>query len=119
MENRRNYLTRTGYVRISDILPTEMKEAMRAEARMVAETTERRIHITVAETYNTQRKLGSVNVRDIREHGTLIPALYDSPQLRRGLEDITGHKVSDCDWENERMTMTRQTKPGDTRLALG
>ena len=111
---RQNNLTRTGYVRVSDILPAKMKEALRVEARMIAEANERRIDITVAETSNTQRKMGSVNVRDIRETGELIPQLYESPQLRRGLEDITGHTVHDCDWENERMTMTRQTKPGDT-----
>ncbi len=111
---RRNRLTREGYVRISDLLPDDLKEEMRAEARDVVDASERRIDIRVAETSNTQRKLGSVNVRDIREHGIIIPALYDSKQLRRGLNDVAGHSVLDCDWENERMTMTRQTKPGDT-----
>lgn len=111
---RRNQLTREGYVRISDLLPGELKEEVRAEARRIVDASERRIDLRVAETSNTQRKLGSVNVRDIREHGTIIPLLYDSQQLRRGLNDLAGHKVLDCDWENERMTMTHQSKPGDT-----
>lgn len=112
--SRRNSLTRDGYVRVSDLLPEDLKEEVRAEARQIVELFERRIDIRVPETYNTQRKLGSVNVRDIRQHGTIIPRLYDSPQLRRGLNEAAGHQVFDCDWENERMTMTRQTKLGDT-----
>lgn len=111
---RRNQLTRNGYVRISDLFPEDLKEDMRAEARRIAEQAERRIDVRVAETSNSQRKLGSVNVRDIREFGQVIPLLYDSQQLRRGLNDVAGHQVLDCDWENERMTMTRQTRPGDT-----
>jgi len=111
---RRNQLTREGYVRVSDLLPEDLKEEVRAEARAIADAAERRIDVRIAETSNTQRKLGSVNMRDIREHGAIIPLLYDSKQLRRGLNDVTCHKVLDCDWENERMTMTRQTKPGDT-----
>ena len=112
--SRRNAFTKEGYIKVSDLLPDELKEELRAEARQIVDTSERRIDIRVAETDNTQRKLGSANVRDIREHGSIVPMLYDSPQLRRGLNDIAGHQVLDCDWENERMTMTRQTKPGDT-----
>jgi hypothetical protein len=111
---RRNTLTRTGYVRLSNLLPDDLKEAVRAEARRIISAAQRRIDITVAETYHTPRKMGSVNVRDIRKFGAIVPQLYDSPQLRRGLSDVTGHPVLDCDWENERMTMTHQTRPGDT-----
>ncbi|KZL21056.1 hypothetical protein PsAD2_01048 [Pseudovibrio axinellae] len=107
-------MTRSEYIRVSVLLPPALKELVRTKAREIATAAGRRINITVTETSNSQRKLGSINAYDIRKHGDLIPELNGSLQLCRSLEDTTGHYVSDCDWENERMTMMRQTKSGDT-----
>lgn len=114
MAERRNDLTRSGYVKVSELLPLDLMEDLRAEAREIVQAAARRIDIQVKETGYSPRRMGSVNVRDIRTHGNLIPRLYDSQELRRGLEQVTGHAVLDCDWDNERMTMTHQSKPGDT-----
>jgi len=111
---KQRQLLRNGYVLLSDILPDTLVKAIRDEGRHIVENAARRIDITVKETSNSPRKLGSVNVRDIIEFGSLIPELYHSTALRKGLEQITGHDVLDCDWENERMTMTHQEKAGDT-----
>lgn len=114
ISTKRVSLTKYGYVLVSDLLPKDLIEEIRQEGRRIAQKAARRIDIRVQETSGSPRRLGAVNVRDIRQNGQLIPLLYDSAALRAGLEQITGHGVLDCDWDNERMTMTHQQEPSDT-----
>jgi len=107
-------LASTGYVRLNDLLPENWKQVLRDEAIRLTEQSARRIDIVVETTDNSPRKMKTVNFSEITKNSPFIQSLYSSPALRKVLDTVAGTKISDCDYDEERMTMTRQENAGDT-----
>lgn len=102
------------YARLSGLLPDELVAALRAEARVLADTNTRRIDITVPVTGNTPRKLASIPGSLFASHGRLFSALYNSVEFRRLLSEVVGTAVLDATYEDEKFTGTQQNQVGDT-----
>jgi hypothetical protein len=111
---RRHALLREGYIKLTPLLPRHVMAALQEDVRSIVNQAARRIDITVAQTGNTPRKMSTVNFSDINAYGELVPHLYGLQSMRELLDSIAGHPVRDCDYPPERMTITKQEKPGDT-----
>lgn len=111
---RRHALLREGYVKLTPLLPPHVMAALQADVRSIVDQAARRIDITVAQTGNTPRKMSTVNFSDINEYGEFVAHLYALKPMREFLDRIAGHEVRDCEYAPERMTITKQEKPGDT-----
>ncbi|MCF4126196.1 HalD/BesD family halogenase [Methylobacterium sp. SyP6R] len=110
----RQQLRRDGYVRLTNLLTDELKARLRHEVTALTETRSRRIDIKVQTTDNSPRKMRTVNYTEISNASPFISELYRLPGLRSLLDRIAESAVRDCDFDNERMTITRQDQIGDT-----
>jgi len=110
----RHTLLRDGYVKISDYLPRTVMASLQSDVKSIVDQAARRIDISVKATGNTPRKMSTVNFEDINKYGKFAPSLYGLKPLRNFLDLIAGHQVRDCEYQPERMTITKQEKPGDT-----
>ncbi|HEX4792112.1 MAG TPA: hypothetical protein VH372_26835 [Actinospica sp.] len=102
------------YARLTGLIPDSLVAALRAEARVLADTNTRRIDITVPVTGNTPRKLSSIPNSHFTEHGPVFSALYSSPEFRNLLSDVVGTPILDATYEDEKFTGTQQNRVGDT-----
>lgn len=107
------YLTED-YARTTDLIPTAITERLRAEARSLVDSNTRRIDIEVAATGNTPRKMGSLPYTHFAEQSQEFLALYSSQSFRDLLAEVVGTPVLDATYDDEKITGTHQTKPGDT-----
>lgn len=111
---RAEQLQREGYVKISELLPRDLMEKLSVEVKSIVEAAARRIDIAVPETGNSPRKMRTVNFADITRLGRIAPALYYAREMRDFLSSLAGHRIEDCAYENERLTVTKQDTKGDT-----
>lgn len=102
-----------GYLKLTNLVPTALKAAIRSEVLELLDQGNR-IDITIPETGNTPRKMTTVGMRTIEEHGRLVPEIYKSEPLRAFLARITGGPLHGCPWEEEWYVIIRQEKAGDT-----
>jgi len=56
----------------------------------------------------------TVNFKEISNGSKLISQLYYSKAIRELLDSVSNSNVLECEYENERMTITRQEQVGDT-----
>ncbi|WP_375411820.1 phytanoyl-CoA dioxygenase family protein [uncultured Bradyrhizobium sp.] len=110
----RNNLLRDGYIRLTELLPRNVMAALQKDVKSIVAKAARRIDITVEHTGNTPRKMSTVNFADITKFGEFAPSLYALKPLRNLLSQVAGHDVRDCEYQPERLTITKQEKPGDT-----
>jgi len=104
---------REGYVKISDLVPPEVKAPMREEVyRLLAHA--KRVDTTLKETSHTPRRMSTVGARHIIEHSSLICELYESSSLRDFLSRLAREPVLPCPYEPERFVITKQYRAGDT-----
>jgi hypothetical protein len=111
---KRHALMREGYIKLTELLPRTLMEAVRRDVKQIVDCAARRIDILVEQTGNSPRKMSTVNFADITKYGKLVPDLYYARPMRQLLNNIAGHPVINCDFESERLTITKQEKPGDT-----
>lgn len=104
---------RTGYVKLRQLVPDEIRAMVHEEVKRLF-TEAHRIDIRLPATGDTPRKMSTVGARRIAERGRVIPAIYDSEPLQRLLGRITGEPLFSCPWEGERYVITRQERSGDT-----
>lgn len=107
------HFRREGYVRIRDLVPDDVRDAVRAEAEQLLEHA-RRIDTTLKTTGDTPRRMSTVGYQYVAKHGTLIPAIYDCPAVTAFLSRLAREQVVPCPYEPERIVMTKQERSGDT-----
>lgn len=115
MKQIRNVFRRNGYFNFKDFtfLPLGLLEDVHGEVHSLLDSHSVRRDVTVASTGNTYRKMYNVNQPEIKSGGSLIPAIYESPAVRRFLGNIAGDDVASC-WEQEQYLITKLSHPGDT-----
>ncbi|MEW1860524.1 ArpA protein [Streptomyces sp. NBC_00669] len=107
------HFRREGYVKVSGIVPPDLKRAIGDDARRLLDQA-KRIDTTLKETSNTPRRMSTVGFRHIADNSELVPAVYESPALLEFLSRLAGERVLPCPYEPERFVMTKQEKVGDT-----
>jgi hypothetical protein len=105
---------RYGYVKLSQLIPDDLKAEVTQEVNRLLELHAKRIDILMKETGNTPRKMSTVSQQYIAEDSTLIPAIYDSAVLKSFLSRIAHEPVLACPWEEEKYVIIKQDRPGDT-----
>ncbi len=115
MKEMRNSFHKNGYLNFKDytFLPEAMLKSVHAEVHNLLGRNSVRRDVTVASTANTYRKMYNVNQPEIKSDGVLIPALYESPALKRFLGNIASDDLASC-WEQEQYLITKLSHPGDT-----
>lgn len=104
---------REGYVKISNLVPPDIKEAIWEEVCRLLEHA-RRIEIRLKETSGTPRRMSTVGAGHIKQHSPLVCELYDSQALRDFLSAVAREKVLACPYLPERFVITKQDRAGDT-----
>ncbi len=102
------------YARTTSLIPADLVNLLRGEARELADLNDRRIDITVPVTGNTPRKLGSLPNPLFQKHSKLFTALYNSTEFRALLSAVVGTPILDATFEDEKLTGTHQNRVGDT-----
>lgn len=110
---RRDFLQR-GFTILPFLAPDRVKTAIADEIEsLVAEHGVRR-GISFKETGHTPRHMRNVRHKEISDHGSVIPAVYSSPDLLRALGRVAGEPVLMCPYEPERYVITELERSGDT-----
>jgi hypothetical protein len=104
---------REGYVKITDLVAPDIKEAVREEVYRLLEHA-RRIEIRLKETSGTPRRMSTVGAGHINRHSPVICELYDSPALQDFLSAVAREPVVACPYLPERFVITKQDRAGDT-----
>ncbi len=105
---------RLGFVKIPSLVPTRTKQAVAREARLLVDEHGVRREFAMAQTDRTPRRMRNVRYAEIVRHGSVVPAVYDRPDLRAALTAIAGEDVLACPYEPERFVITELTESGDT-----
>lgn len=108
-----NQFNRDGFIKISDVVPAEVKALIHEEAYRLLAFSERR-DITLATTDHTPRKLSIVHSDMVMSHGQHILELSEDASLLDFLALITGEKLYKNIKSDERFVITKQTQIGDT-----
>ena len=112
-EARRQFEER-GVVRVSFLAPTAIKELLALEVEELVTSHARRHSLAFPETGNTMRCMRNVRHDQIKDFGSIIPALYSAPALREVLATIAGEEVLECPYEPEQFVITALEQSGDT-----
>lgn len=110
----RNRFRRDGFVMVSDIVPAQTKEAVRAEVAGLLEQHAERRDLLLKTTGDTPRFMSVVRSELIAEQGDLITTLYECPALLSAVESIGGERPHPCPAKDEEFLITRQERVGDT-----
>ncbi|WP_458860717.1 HalD/BesD family halogenase [Streptomyces kunmingensis] len=110
---RREFLTR-GFTKISFLAPEETENAIAGEIESLVESHGVRREMRFDETGGTPRRMRNVRHREIREHGSVIPAVYRSAEFRAALSRVAGERVLECPYEPEQYVITELQHSGDT-----
>ncbi|WP_194832865.1 hypothetical protein [Nocardia sp. XZ_19_369] len=104
----------SGFTTIGFLAPDTVKAAVRAEAEALITAHGIRRELRLAETGHTPRRMRNTRRSEIHRHGTVIPALYESEELRHAVAAIAGEPVLRCPYEPEQFVITELTASGDT-----
>lgn len=105
---------RDGYLRISEAIPDDLKNALAVEARQLLDNYAVRRDVIIPETGNTPRRLSTVSQPQIQKSATIIPQLYRSEKLMTFLGGIAGATLHPCPWPEERFLILKHHAKGDT-----
>lgn len=108
------HFRRHGYVKVPDLVPPMVYDAVRAEALSLLDAHARRIDLHLKETGGSPRYMSTVGQQAIARDATIIPTVYESAELKRFLGRLAGEPVVSCPWEEEKYVIIRQEKAGDT-----
>jgi hypothetical protein len=103
------------YVELNDLLPCSVAAALRAETTELFAVHGIRRDLRMAATAQTPRRYTLLAYEAIACHGTLVPALYESPTLREVLGAIAGRgTLVPVPYTPERIIATRLERREDT-----
>lgn len=105
---------RDGYLKLSNLVPTEIKTQLRVETLALLKRYAKRRDANIEHTDYTPRKMSNVVQHDIAQKGRIIPKLYESAELMNFLSLIAKDQLTPCPYEPEKFLITRQEKAGDT-----
>ena len=110
----RGRLARDGFALVSDIVPAEVKQPVRAEVLSLLDDHAERRDLRLQTTGGTPRFMSVVRSETIAERGGTITDLYGCPSLASALEQIVRERPQPCPAKDENFLITRQEKVGDT-----
>jgi hypothetical protein len=109
-----NRFKRDGIVIIPQVMPLEIRKAMKEEALRLLELFSERRDLKLATTGNTPRKMSVVTSETIAANSELINTIYRSNALLKFLEALAGEPLLPCPSKDEEFLITRHEKSGDT-----
>jgi L-lysine 4-chlorinase len=110
----RNRFARDGFVLVPDIVPSELKRAVRTDVEdLLARHAERR-DLLLRTTGDTPRFMSVVKSELIAAESELITALYACPALLSVVAGIAGERPYPCPSKDEEYLITKQERAGDT-----
>lgn len=107
-------LARDGFALVSDIVPTGLKQQVRADVLSLLDHHAERRDLRLRTTGGTPRFMSVVRSEIVAEQGTTITQLYGCPSLVSALELLVGERPQPCPADDEKFLITRQEKVGDT-----
>lgn len=107
-------LLRDGYLKISDIVPTDVKQEVAIEAKKLLDELAIRRDLHIEVTANSPRFMSNVRQQDVAKHGMIIPAVYHSEALIGFIGVLAHEPIIPNPWEFEKFIVNRQEKAGDT-----
>jgi hypothetical protein len=110
----RNRFDRDGFVLVSNIVPAELKQDVRAEVLNLLEEHAERRDLLLKTTDDTPRFMSVVRSEIIAQRGKLITELYGCAPLISAVERIVGERPHPCPAEDEEFLITRHERAGDT-----
>jgi hypothetical protein len=108
------HFRREGYVKIPGLVPQDLFDEVSVEVNRILDLHERRIDLKIKVTGESPRYMSTVNHASISSTSDLVPAIYDSAELKGFLSRIAREDVVECPYEEERFICTRLHKKGDT-----
>lgn len=105
---------RDGFIKLTNMMPLEIRQAMKAEAIRLLDLYSERRDLKLATTGNTPRKMSVVHSEVIAENSEFINKVYRSESLVSLLESVAGEKLLPCPSKDEEFLIARQEKCGDT-----
>ena len=105
---------REGLVRIDDLLPKELADALSEEAVHLLRHHSRRREVVLPSTGNTPRAYRSVARDVIATHGKLIPWFFHNEAIREFLSEVAGERLHKVPYEPEEFIVNSQEAIGDT-----
>lgn len=99
---------------LGKILPRQFQKRLIEEARTLLEKESERRELMVKESGGTPRAYYSVGRDSIVEHGTYIPAVFNSNRFRTFLGKIAGQEVHPVPYDPEAFVINSLSTPGDT-----
>ena len=101
-------------VSISDLIPPDLNQKIRKEAKHLLSTEAKRRDLNIASTGNTPRHYSSVGRDQIKDGGTYIPAVFESDAILEFLSKIAGEPLNRVPYVPEEYIINSQNKAGDT-----
>lgn len=105
---------RDGMIIIRDIVPSNLRHAVREEVLSLLDRFAERRDLRLATTGNTARRMSVVPSETIAAEGKLISMLYQSEVLKAAVRQLTGRPLLPCPSKDEEFLITRQERVGDT-----
>jgi len=110
----RNRLGRDGFILVTEIVPAEIKQVVKAEVLELLDKHAERRDLLLKTTGDTPRFMSVVRSEIIAERGDVITTLYGCPSLASTIERIAGEAPHPCPADDEEFLITRQERAGDT-----
>ncbi|MFI9589320.1 hypothetical protein [Nonomuraea sp. NPDC052265] len=114
LRTARETLARFGYAKVSFLVPQSIKVEVGREVVELSSSAGVRRDLAFRETDGSPRRMRNVRHKEITEHGTVIPEVYELTSLRALLSQVAGEDVLLCPYEPERYVITTLEKAGDT-----
>lgn len=114
LDDLRNDYADDTMVVIRDFLPTDLAQALAAEARLLLEQAAERREVIIEQSGGTPRAYQSVGRDAIRRDGTLIPAFFDHAGIPAFLSEIVGEQLFRVPYAPEEFIINSQCQTGDT-----
>ncbi|MGH3722477.1 MAG: HalD/BesD family halogenase [Pseudonocardiaceae bacterium] len=109
-----NRFSRDGFIRVSDIVPDEVRNEIRGETIRLLDSDAERRDLRLKTTGGTPRAMSVVKSQAIEANSDTIRAIYNSKPLRSTLEKISGEILHSCPSDDEKFLITRQERTDDT-----
>ena len=114
MQELRERFANEHIVVLKEFAPPELTEAIRAEARDIADRHGATHDLVFEITDNTPRRMTTVGQPVIRDEGPLIHAFYFNPDLLTFVSDLVGEQVHTCPYAGEHYVISTLDRNGDT-----